>query len=261
MVPSMSRARVAAEQLLQLRTEMPEAAPPQLPATAAPACWREIRLNGVVHRFDSGGGESSFVVGPVDLVLEPGEIVFLTGGNGSGKTTLAKLLVGLYTPEAGSITLDGKPVQATNIEDYRSLFTTVFSDFHLFGSLLGLERPGLDDDARDHLALLRLDQKVHVNEGVFSTIELSQGQRKRLALLTAYLEDRPIYVFDEWTADQEPLFREVFYRHLLPGLRERSKTAIVITHDDRYFEAADRVIELDYGRIRGERVLRKGVAV
>ncbi|MGB8129136.1 MAG: hypothetical protein WCG81_05045 [Candidatus Angelobacter sp.] len=83
-------------------------------------------------------------------------------------------------------------------------------------------------------------------------MSLSQGQRKRLALLTAYLEDRPVYVFDEWSADQEPVFREVFYRHLLPALRDRSKTVVVISHDDRYFDVADRVIQLEYGRIRSQ---------
>lgn len=260
MIASMSRARVAAEQLQQLGSEMPEPAPPRLSAPPR-AHWHEIRMEGILHRFNAGPDETSFALGPVDLVLEPGEIIFFTGGNGSGKTTLAKLLVGLYQPEAGLIMLDGEPVCADNLEEYRSRFTAIFSDFHLFARLLGLERPGLDDEARTCLELLRLDHKVRIQDGAFSTIDLSQGQRKRLALLTAFLEDRPIYVFDEWTADQEPMFREVFYRHLLPGLRERGKTVVVITHDDRYFDAADRVVELEYGRVRRECVLSKGVPV
>ena len=109
--------------------------------------------------------------------------------------------------------------------------------------------------------MLQLDHKVRIEDGAFSTIHLSQGQRKRLALLTSYLEDRPIYVFDEWSADQEPMFREIFYRHLLPGLRAKLKTVVVITHDDRYFDAADRIIELDYGRFRNERAVGKGIYV
>jgi putative ATP-binding cassette transporter len=88
-----------------------------------------------------------------------------------------------------------------------------------------------------------------VREGAFSTLALSQGQRKRLALLTAYLEDRPIYLFDEWAADQDPQFKEIFYHHLLPELRARNKTVLVITHDDRYYDVADRLIKLDYGKL------------
>jgi putative ATP-binding cassette transporter len=262
MMPSMSRARVAAEQLQQLDRTMIAVSTPEWPTTAPKRRWHEIRLNAVTHHFRGAGDDDpGFTLGPVDLALEPGEIVFLVGGNGSGKTTLAKLLAGLYLPESGHIALDGLPVHSGNLDEYRSHFSAVFADFHLFDSLLGLDRPGLDQEALECLRLLRLDHKVRIEHGRFSTIDLSQGQRKRLALLTAYLEDRPIYVFDEWSADQEPVFREVFYRHLLPGLRARSKTVVVITHDDRYFDAADRVIELEYGHIRNERGVRKGTYV
>ena len=193
------------------------------------------------------------------MELVPGELVFVVGGNGSGKTTLGKLLVGLYTPESGEISLDGVAVGPENVEDYRQLFSAVFSDFYLFDRLLGLEAPNLDDRARGYLHMLQLAHKVSVRDGAFSTIDLSQGQRKRLALLTAYLEDRPVYLFDEWGADQDPIFREVFYRQFLPALRERGKTAIVISHDDRYFDVADRLIELEYGRVRSESGARQEV--
>ena len=69
------------------------------------------------------------------------------------------------------------------------------------------------------------------------------------------MEDRPIYVFDEWSADQDPVYREVFYREILPDLRDRGKCVVAITHDDRYFHIADRVIELDYGQVRSERLV------
>ena len=137
-------------------------------------------------------------------------MVFLAGGNGSGKTTLAKLLTGLYAPEKGEICLDGKPVTAADREAYRQLFAVVFSEFHLFPNLVGLGSPGLDALAREHLIQLQLDHKVKVVNGVLSNVQrLSRGQRKRLALLTACLEDRSFYVFDEWAADQDPHFKEV----------------------------------------------------
>jgi putative pyoverdin transport system ATP-binding/permease protein len=132
---------------------------------------------------------------------------------------------------------------------YRQIFSPVFADYFLFDRILNGHRAGADDRARDYLTRLHLDHKVTITEGVFSTTQLSQGQRKRLALLCAYLEDRPFYLFDEWASDQDPLFKDVFYSKLLPELRSRGKAVLVITHDDRYFSCADRLIRLDYGQI------------
>jgi len=120
-------------------------------------------------------------------------------------------------------------------------FSAVFSDYFLFDRIVAATRPGADERARDYLARLHLDHKVSIAAGEFSTTQLSQGQRKRLALLCAYLEDRPFYVFDEWAADQDPVFRKIFYLRLLPELKRQGKTVLAITHDDRYFAHADRV--------------------
>ena len=229
---------------------------------AASAHFNEIVLEGVAHRYFRERENATFTLGPVATVFRPGEIVFLIGGNGSGKTTFAKMLVGLYPPEVGRITVDGVPVRDRGQEAYRALFSVVFSDFFLFDNLLGLRAMArgdalnaggvlgaLDDDAQRLLRDLQLEHKVNVREGVFSTLHLSQGQRKRLALLVAYLEDRAFYVFDEWAADQDPLFKDVFYRRLLPALRARGKAVLVITHDDRYFCYADRYLKFDFGQL------------
>lgn len=171
------------------------------------------------------------------------------GGNGSGKSTLAKLITGLYVPDSGEIRLNGISIDDGNREMYRQLFSTVFADFYLFDRLVGLQQVDLDERAKMYLDRLQLSDKVVVRDGKLSTTALSQGQRKRLALLTAYLEDRPIYLFDEWAADQDPLFREIFYQQLLPELKQRGKAVLVISHDDRYFHLADRLLKLDYGQI------------
>jgi putative ATP-binding cassette transporter len=167
-----------------------------------------VEFRNVVFRRGSENNGGGFTLGPIDLTLYPGELVFIIGGNGSGKSTLAKVITGLYPPQSGEILVEGVPVSAISEEAYRQLYSAVFSDFFLFNR-----------------------------------------QRRRMALLVAYLEDRPIYVLDEWAADQDPEFRQIFYMKLLPELKEKGKTVVVITHDDRYFHLGDRVIKLDYGKV------------
>lgn len=218
---------------------------------AAPPARRveRVTLEDVLYTYSTGNADERFTLGPVDLELQPGEVVYLTGGNGSGKSTLGKLIVGLYEPDSGSIRLDGQEVGEGNREWYRQHFTAIFGDFYLFERLLGIEGEGLDEQARQYLSELHLDEKVRIEKGELSTTQLSTGQRKRLALLVAYMEDRPIYLFDEWAADQDPQFKEIFYTELLPDLKSRGKIVIVITHDDRYFPEADRIVKMAEGRV------------
>jgi putative ATP-binding cassette transporter len=212
-----------------------------------PSLLRSIVLQGVLHRYYHEQSDELFTMGPIDLDFRPGQITFLVGGNGSGKTTLAKLLVGLYPPEEGWIRLNGVVVDETSRDHYRQLFSTVFSDFHLFDRLLETGRPDLDKEGNRLLGKLHLQNKVKVKNGAFTTLALSQGQRKRLALVVAYLENRPFFVFDEWAADQDPVFKEVFYREVLPELRTMGKAVLVISHDDRYFHLADRLLRMESG--------------
>jgi putative pyoverdin transport system ATP-binding/permease protein len=235
------------EQLgVSLSEHSTEECPIERPETAM--TFDRLELVNVLHSYHHEKDDSSFVLGPINLRFRPGELVFLVGGNGSGKSTLAKIITGLYVPEAGEIRLDGELITDKNRDDYRQLFSAVFGDFYLFENLLGLDHCNVDGQAKKYLDQLHLSHKVKVVDGRLSTTAVSQGQRKRLALLTAYLEDRPFYMFDEWAADQDPLFKEVFYTQLLPELKQRGKTVLVISHDDRYFDVADRIIKLDYGK-------------
>ena len=192
------------------------------------------------------------MLGPVDLMLEQGELVFVVGGNGSGKTTLSMLLLGLYAPESGCVVLNGVEVDDDNREQYRQHFAAVFADFHLFEHLLGDDSADAEQrtaEATRYVKALGLGHKVSIVDDRFSTVDLSTGQRKRLALVSAYLDDKPFYLFDEWAADQDPTFKRVFYMELLPELKARGKTVIVITHDDAYFQQADRVLKVENGRL------------
>jgi|SRR5271166_3788261 len=211
--------------------------------------FSRLELCDVTFAYHRTGELHDFVVGPVSLTLVPGEIVFLVGGNGSGKTTLAKLFAGLYFPASGQVYLNDELVTDSNREHYRQHFSAVFADFHIFDRLLGLESAQLDERAKTYLAQLELDHVVEVKDGILSTTKLSQGQRKRLALLTAYIEDRPVYVFDEWAADQDPSFKRTFYYSFLPELKAKGKAVLVISHDDRFYGVADRLIRLDCGSV------------
>jgi putative ATP-binding cassette transporter len=247
LLPSLSYAANAMKGVTSLGLTIPEkAAALEEPA---PMTCDSIELRGVVHAYKGEGGEGTFSLGPVDLTLRRGEVVFFVGGNGSGKSTLVKVLTGLYAPEAGEVHVDGRPVTEADQASYRQMFSAVFADWHLFDRLFGMKGAAIDDDARRYLEELQLSKKVEVKDGAFSTTALSQGQRKRLMLLTAYLEDRPVYVFDEWASDQDPIFKETFYKDILQRLRARGKMVIVVSHDDRYFHAADRVVWLEEGKV------------
>lgn len=257
-LPLLSKAGVALQKIEMLGLSLANRAEtstqssslsPKSPEEKIHTSWRYLEMKGVTHTYGSDREDVNFTLGPINLRFSPGELIFIIGGNGSGKSTLAKLITGLYTPETGEIYFDGQPIDRQNREWYRQHFSVVFSDFYLFDRLLGFEGKELDREAQHYLKQLQLDRKVKVEGGRLSTTALSQGQRKRLALLTAYLEDRPIYLFDEWAADQDPIFKEIFYTQFLPKLRERGKTVLVISHDDQYFDLADRTIKLNYGKI------------
>lgn len=249
-VPMFAAANAAAQNLMQLDHTLKSLNTQNLVGEprALPAQFNEIRLDSVSFSYHDARATSLFAVGPLSLTVRRGETLFITGGNGSGKSTLLKLLVGLYYPESGMIRVDGQAVTPETYDAYRNQFSVIFSDYHLFKQLYGMQAP--DAAVIDDLChLLELTGKVQLAGNTFNTLDLSSGQRKRLALLVAMLEDKPIIVLDEWAADQDPHFRRKFYQELLPRLRAAGKTIIAITHDDRYFDAADRSVAMEEGRL------------
>ncbi|MCX7594695.1 MAG: cyclic peptide export ABC transporter [Fischerella sp.] len=255
-LPILSKASIALQKIESLGLSLASRAELSTVPPPVKTSWYRLQLKDVTHIYHTAETDNSFILGPINLTLYPQELVFIIGGNGSGKSTLAKLITGLYIPETGEIQFDEELIDEQNREWYRQHFSVVFSDFYLFDELGGLEDSELDSKVQEYLKLLQLDQKVKVKNGKLSTTALSQGQRKRLALLTAYLENRPIYLFDEWAADQDPVFKDIFYTELLPKLRDKGKTVLVISHDDRYFHLADRTIKLEYGKLEFDRIIK-----
>jgi putative pyoverdin transport system ATP-binding/permease protein len=252
-VPALTQAAAATQAVKDLGLSLESESGEKIGAATSPAHRETLELIGVTHSYQRAKGDETFALGPIDLTFQPGELVFIVGGNGSGKTTLAKIVLGLYVPEAGEIRRAGQAITDDNREEYRQAFSAVFSDYFIFETLFGLDASAVNSEARCYLEKLHLERKVKIENGSLSTVDLSQGQRKRLALLTAYMEDRPIYFFDEWAADQDPQFKKLFYYELLPELKARGKTIFVISHDDHYFHVADRIVKLDYGQVEFDR--------
>ncbi len=252
-LPIISRAQIAFRRIKELSDTFSTAEPYLLDQPSNhQAPFQRLELNQVRYGFPKVGETPAFELGPIDLSIQRGETVFIVGENGGGKTTLIKLLLGLYNPQHGEVRLNGVPVTAQTRDAYRQMFTTVFADYYLFDDILRTSSSELGS-LDSYLTKMELGHKVRIEDGAFSTTDLSTGQRKRLALISAWLEGRPILVFDEWAADQDPTFRRIFYTELLPELKRLGKTIIVISHDDRYFDAADRVVQLKAGSLYNAR--------
>ncbi|MCK2184309.1 multidrug ABC transporter permease/ATP-binding protein [Halomonas getboli] len=264
-LPTLISAQVAFDKIAAL-----ELAEPQRDfavAEAEPGDWQTLALRDVSFAYTGADGGEGFRVGPLDLTLRRGEMVFLIGGNGSGKSTLAKLLTGLYRPQQGELLLDGEPLKEAGWSAYRQRFSAVFTDFHQFTDLVGPEGAQADPALVEAwLEELAMRDKLAFDGQSVTNPELSQGQRKRLALLMAVAEERDLLLLDEWAADQDPQFRRVFYRDLLPRLQAMGKTVFAISHDDHYFDRADRLLEMHGGRLseltgeQRQRVSRDAVA-
>ncbi|MEH6353289.1 cyclic peptide export ABC transporter [Pseudomonas sp. 3JA] len=253
-LPVISRANIAFKRIAELAEQFSSPEPHLLlnDKHLRKPTIQQLELRDVHYAFPVVEGSQPFALGPVNLSIAQGDIVFIVGENGGGKTTLIKLLLGLYFPQGGEILLDGAPVGAAQRDDYRQLFTTIFADYYLFDELVQGDQQ-VPKDANRYLERLEIAHKVSIRDGAFNTTDLSTGQRKRLALLNAWLEERPVLVFDEWAADQDPLFRRVFYTELLPELKALGKTIIVISHDDRYFDIADQLVRMQAGQVISEK--------
>jgi putative ATP-binding cassette transporter len=247
-VPNIAMADAACENIADLEANLERFITKPGDRVAPLTQFQEISFDQVVFQYNDPVYGSTFTVGPISLTLRAGEVIFISGGNGSGKSTFLKLLTALYYPQQGVVRVDGKALSPETYDSYRSLFSTVFTDYHLFDRLYGLyDVP--DEAIQSRLDLIEMSAKTRVVDSRFETLDLSGGQRKRIALLVSLLEDRPIFVFDEMAADQDPGFRRKFYLEILPYLKEQGKTVIAVTHDDKYFGDADRLLKMEEGRI------------
>lgn len=208
-----------------------------------------IELKNIYFEHKSELNDKKFQIGPIDFTVNKGDIVFVYGGNGSGKTTFINTFTGIYAADQGGYYFNGEKING--VFHYRNLFSPVFSDFYLFEEFFGNEDFDAEK-ARYYLKMFELDLKVRVISKGFSSIDFSTGQRKRLALIAALLEKKPIIILDEWAADQDPHFRKKFYTEILPEIKKEGFTIVAITHDDSYYHCADKLFSMKYGKLHEE---------
>lgn len=254
-LPLISKANVAVEKIVGLEEVLERFDDTKDTSTENPfdkvTALREIVMNKIEFSYPEKGGQRMFSVGPVNLKIGAGETIFIVGGNGSGKTTFLKLLTGLYCPKRGTMYMDDISINKSNVAYYRTFFSIIFTDYHLFDRMYGLEEVD-EEKVNNLLRTMELDEKTSYRNGCFTNIDLSTGQKKRLALITALMEDKSVCIFDEVAADQDPQYRKYFYEVILKELRDKGKTIIAATHDDKYFHLADRVLKIDYGKFINE---------
>jgi putative pyoverdin transport system ATP-binding/permease protein len=246
-IPQLSVARVSMQRFNALFDRIPVE---PMEAEQQPVMpWERIRFEQVTYRHEASDGRS-FQVGPLDLEIRKGQITFIVGGNGSGKSTLSKLITLHYRASEGRILFGDQAVDEWTLGSLRQDIFAIYSDYYLFDRVLGMGREApLGEQVQHYLQALQLDHKVQYQNGRFSTLSLSDGQRRRMALLVAILEDKELYLFDEWAADQDPAFKAVFYHEILPALKQRNKAIVAISHDDRYFDVADQLVTLEDGKL------------
>jgi putative pyoverdin transport system ATP-binding/permease protein len=248
-MPAIVQLKVAWRRIHQFINEIPASQKLNSHFQSVETRIKSIKARGITYQYESEDGKHTFEVGPIDFEAFHGEVIFIIGGNGSGKTTFAKLLTGLYEPDRGEIMINENVLQGEQLSEH---FSVVFNPAHLFEKVYSIDLRDRSDEIKKLLQMIELEEKVDIVNNNYSTINLSGGQRKRLALLQCYLEDSPIYLFDEWAADQDPEYRNFFYRTLIPEMKSLGKIVIAITHDDHYFDVADRVMKMDQGKLKSD---------
>lgn len=249
-IPQLAMTQISLKKIELLYQELPDEDVSKVMQPISP--WNKLRLENVSYRYplQSNQGQS-FEIGPLSLEIRRGEITYITGGNGSGKSTLAKLITQHYVASEGGIYFDNKKIDRDNITSYRQEVSSIYSDYYLFDRLLDTDNLSSNylEKVDHYLRAFGIDHKVQIENGRFTTLKLSDGQRRRLALVVSIVEDKSLILFDEWAADQDPQFKQVFYREILTDLKRQNKAVIVISHDDRYFDLADQLLTMESGEL------------
>lgn len=211
--------------------------------------WQGVHFEQICYQHEETSQADGFQLGPVNFSFYKGEITFLVGGNGSGKSTLSRLITMHSIPDKGTIRFDDQVIDNNNLSSYRQCIAAIYTDYYLFERIFGVEDEHIEQNVHKFLSALQLSHVVKFKDRQFTSLALSDGQRKRLALVVSLLDNKELYLFDEWAADQDPVFKQEFYHRILPMLKSMGKAVVVVSHDERYFDIADRLITMEHGTI------------
>ena len=220
----------------------------------------ELSLENVSFRYD---GNDEYTVKDISFTLRKGERIALVGCNGSGKTTLVKLIMRLYDPTEGRITVDGVDIKSIKKDGYRSMFSSVFQDFKVFSLSVRenvLLRPigeGDDDAVREALECSGIYGKISGFERDIYTVltrefddkgeNLSGGETQKLSLAGVFASDSPFVILDEPTSALDPIAEYTMFENMMKATEGRS--VIFISHRLSSAVLADRVFLMEDGRI------------
>ncbi|MEM7185358.1 MAG: cyclic peptide export ABC transporter [Bacteroidota bacterium] len=210
--------------------------------------FHSLEFKDICFEYENENEEKTFALGPVNMNITKGEVIFVVGGNGSGKSTFINILSGLYEPSGGSIRLNGES-EISIKNDLQDSMAVIFTDNHIFSNNYDNYELEGNSSYGELLETMRLHEVVADDKDDSARRRFSKGQSKRMSMIFALLENKPILILDEWAADQDPHFRKFFYEELIPRLKQEGKTIVAVTHDDAYFHLADRIVKFDYGKI------------
>ena len=227
---------------------------------ALPDSAPEIEFQNVSFTYP---GAESPALRNISFTIKKGERVAIVGRNGAGKTTLVKLLCGLYRTSGGSVTIDGREINEYNRDEYYTLISAVFQDIYLFpvsiSQNIALCREGAIDEEKitssvrsagleDKINSLPDGQNTFLLKGVLeNAVELSGGEKQKLALARALYKDGLLLVLDEPTAALDPIAENEMY--LQYSRFAEDKTSVFISHRLASTRFCDRIFYLEDGQI------------
>lgn len=209
-------------------------------------------------------GPSGFALQNVSFTIEKNQIVAVVGLNGSGKSTILNCLLGLLKPDSGVIKLNNVEYGEYDTESLRSMFGAVFQTYQIYEqsiaeNILMREVMTKEDILKVESALKYVglyEKVISLEKGIYTVIssdsdcvDLSGGEKQKIAIARAYAREAPVLIFDEPASALDVYATSSFYADMFRMCRERQRTVILTSHKLYYIKQVDKIIYMDNGRV------------